>query len=190
MLKSNLWQSISTIESLSWNMKTGDLWTGLEIMKTTIELKEVEVEAIKVKEVSEIEVWVEKSLEHLSLNMMDLADPLSPILKTSEKMETIMLRKCWQIRSISTSNLGSKSIDIVTKSINWESEMNKTASRSSNTKMRMLTWSSKYSSFKKNLINQPTISTNNSTTTKIQPIWWLLKKKRKELLSLSKKYIA
>ena len=75
-------------------MKTGDLWTGLEIMKTTIELKEVEVEAIKVKEVPEIEVWVEKSLEHLSLNMMDLAGPLSPILKTSEKMETIMLRKC------------------------------------------------------------------------------------------------
>ena len=68
--------------------------------------------------------------------------------------------------------------------------MNKTALRSSSTKMRMLTWNSKCFSFKKNQINQPIISTNNSTTTKIQPIWWLLKKKRKELLSLSKKYIA
>ena len=56
MLKSNLWQSISIIELLIWNMKIEDLLIGLEIMKITIELKEVEAEAIKVKEVSKIEV--------------------------------------------------------------------------------------------------------------------------------------
>ena len=99
-------------------MKTEDLWIGLEIMKITIELKEVEAEAIKVKEVSKIEVWIEKSLEHLILNMMDLVGLLSQILKTSEERETSMFKICWQIRSISIFNLESKSTNTVTKSIN------------------------------------------------------------------------
>lgn len=99
-------------------MKIEDLLIGLEIMKITIELKEVEAGAIKVKEVLEIEVWIEKSLEHLILNMMDLVGLLSQILKNSEERETSMFRICWQIRSKSTLSLGSKSTNTVNKSIN------------------------------------------------------------------------